>query len=60
MTQKQLAILAIWLGIYTVLKVLQVHDWIIWMIVLIVFLMGVVDYCWLNGRLSGRSFNNVK
>lgn len=60
MTKKQVAILVIWFGTYTALRAFNVQEWVIWTILLIVFLVGIVDYYWLNGKLSGRSYKNAR
>lgn len=56
MTKKQIAVLIIWFCGYTALRAFHVDEWIIWSILLVIFLVGVLDYYWWGGKLSGRSY----
>ena len=45
-----------WVAIYTLAVALKVPEWFIWSVIVAVFLIGVLDYYWLGGKLSGRSY----
>lgn len=49
-----------WVAVYTLAVALRVPDWFIWSLFLAVILVGVIDYYWLGGKLSGRSYDNAK
>jgi hypothetical protein len=45
-----------WIAIIVLAAVLRVPDWFMWSLLLIVFLIGVLDYYWIGGKLIGRSY----
>ena len=45
--------------IYIIVKFFHI-DWVLWLLLSAVITVMITDYYWLNGKLLGRSYKNVK
>ncbi len=48
------------LGLTVGVRVFHVADWVVWIFFFIGLFIAILDYYWLGGRLSGRSYSNGK